>query len=49
LAKVKAEKKTEELKNNAAKTANVALKGLYSLLVCNKISKLEKENERLQR
>ena len=48
LAKVKAEKKTEELKNTAAKTANVALKGLNSLLGNNKISKLEKENERLQ-
>ena len=48
LAKVKAEKKTEELKNTAAKTANVALKGLNSLLGSNKISKLETENERLQ-
>ena len=48
LAKLKAEKKTEELKNTAAKTANVALKGLNSLLGSNKISKLEKENERLQ-
>ena len=48
LAKVKAEKKTEELKNTAAKTANAALKGLNSLLGSNKISKLEKENERLQ-
>ena len=48
LAKVKAEKKTEELKNTAAKTANVALKGLNSFLGSNKISKLEKENERLQ-
>ena len=48
LAKVRAEKKTEELKNTAAKTANVALKGLNSLLGSNKISKLEKENERLQ-
>jgi hypothetical protein len=48
LAKVKAEKKTEELKNTAAKTANVALKGLNSLLGSNKISKLEKENEWLR-
>ncbi|MBQ8712118.1 MAG: plasmid recombination protein [Prevotella sp.] len=48
LAKVKAEKKTVELKNTAAKTANVALKGLNSLLGSNKISKLETENERLQ-
>ena len=48
LAKVKAEKKTEELKNTVAKTANVALKGLNSLLGNNKISKLEKENKRLQ-
>ena len=48
LSKIKSEKKTEELKNTAAKTANVALKGLNSLLGSNKISKLEKENERLQ-
>ena len=48
LAKVKAEKNTEELKNTAAKTANVALKGINSILGSNKISKLEKENERLQ-
>ena len=48
LVKVKAERKTEELKNTAAKTANVALKGINSILGSNKISKLEKENERLQ-
>ena len=48
LAKVKSEKKTEELKNTAAKTATTALKGINSLLGSNKISKLEKENERLQ-
>jgi hypothetical protein len=48
LAKVKAEEKTEELKNTAAKTANVALKGLNSFLGSNKISKLEKENEWLR-
>ena len=48
LSKIKSEKKTEELKNTAAKTATTALKGINSLLGSNKISKLEKENERLQ-
>ena len=48
LSKIKSEKKTEELKNTAAKTATTALKGINSLLSSNKISKLEKENERLQ-
>lgn len=48
LSKIKSEKKTEELKNTAAQTATTALKGINSLLGSNKISKLEKENERLQ-
>ena len=48
LSRIKSEKKTEELKNTAAKTATTALKGINSLLGSNKISKLEKENERLQ-
>ena len=48
LSKIKSEKKTEELKNTAAQTATTALKGINSLLGNNKISKLEKENERLQ-
>ena len=48
LSKIKSEKKTEELKNTAAKTATTALKGINSLLGSNKISRLEKENEQLQ-
>ena len=48
LSRIKSEKKTEELKNTAAQTATTALKGINSLLGSNKISKLEKENERLQ-
>ena len=48
LSKIKSEKKTEELKNTAAQTASTALKGIYSLLGSNKISKLEKENEQLK-
>jgi len=47
-SKIKSEKKTEELKNTAAQTASTALKGIYSLLSSNKISKLEKENEQLK-
>lgn len=48
LSKIKSEKKAEELKNTAAMTATTALKGINSLLGSNKISRLEKENERLQ-
>ena len=48
LSKIKSEKKTEELKNTAAKTATTALKGINSLLGSNKISRLEKENEQLK-
>ena len=47
LSKIKSEKKAEELKNTAAMTATTALKGINSLLGSNKISRLEKENERL--
>ena len=48
LSRIKSEKKTEELKNTAAKTATIALKGINSLLGSNKISRLEKENEQLK-
>lgn len=48
LAKVKSERKTEELKNTVAKTATTALNGINSLLGSNKISRLEKENEQLK-
>ena len=48
LSKIKSEKKTEELKNTAAKTATTALKGINSLLGSNKICRLEKENEQLK-
>ena len=48
LSRIKSEKKTEELKNTAAKTATTALKGINSLLGSNKISRLEKENEQLK-
>ena len=49
LARIKAEAKTEELKNSAAKTATTALNGLNSLLGGNKLSRLEKENAQLHR
>ena len=48
LSRIKSEKKTEELKNTAAKTATTALKGINSLLGSNKICRLEKENEQLK-
>ena len=48
LAKVKSERKTEKLKNTAAKTATTALNGINSLLGSNKISRLEKENVQLK-
>ena len=47
LARIKAEAKTEELKNSATKTATAALNGLNSLLGGNKVSRLEKENAQL--
>ena len=49
LARIKAEAKTEELKNSATKTATTALNGLNSLLGGNKVSRLEKENAQLHR
>ena len=49
LARIKAEAKTEELKNSATKTATAALNGLNSLLSGNKVNRLEKENAQLHR
>ena len=49
LARIKAEAKTEELKNSATKTAAAALNGINSLLGGNKVSRLEKENAQLHR
>ena len=49
LARIKAEAKTEELKNSATKTATAALNGINSLLGGNKVSRLEKENDQLHR
>ena len=49
LARIKAEAKTEELKNSATKTATAALNGINSLLGGNKVSRLEKENAQLQK
>lgn len=45
LTRIKAEAKTEELKNSATKTATAALNGINSLLGGNKISRLEQENK----
>ena len=49
LARIKAEAKTEELKNSATKTATSVLNGVNSLLGGNKVNQLEKENAQLQR
>ena len=49
LARIKAESKTEELKNSATKTATTALNGLNSLLGGNKVNRLEKENAQLRK
>ena len=49
LARIKAETKSEVLKNSAAKTATSVLNGLNSLLGGNKVSRLEKENVQLHR
>ena len=46
---IKAEAKTEELKNSATKTATSVLNGVNSLLGGNKVSRLEKENAQLHR
>lgn len=48
LARIKAETKTEELKNSATKTATSALNGIGSLLGSNKMSRLEAENKQLR-
>ena len=48
LARIRSERKTDELRNTAAKTATTVLKGVNSLLSSNKISRLEAENNRLQ-
>ena len=47
LARIKAETKTVELKNSAAKTATAALNGINSLLGGNKVSRLESDNRQL--
>lgn len=47
LARIKAEAKTVELKNSAARTATAALNGIGSLLGSNKMSRLESENRQL--
>lgn len=47
LARIKAEAKTVELKNSAAKTATAALNGIGSLLGSNKMSRIESENRQL--
>ena len=49
LARIKAEAKTEELKNSATKTATNVLNGVNSLLGGNKVNRLEKENAQLYR
>lgn len=49
LARIKAEAKTEELKNSATKTATSVLNGVNSLLSGNKVSRLKKENAQLHR
>ena len=49
LTRIKAETKTEELKNSATKTATAALNGINSLLGGNKVSRLEKENAQRHR
>ena len=49
LARIKAETKTEELKNSATKTATSVLNGVNSLLGGNKVNRLKKENAQLHR
>ena len=48
LVRIKAEAKTEELKNSATKTATVALNGINYLLGGDKVNRLEKENKELR-
>ena len=47
LVRIRAEAKTEDLKNSATKTAAAALNGINSLLGGNKVSRLEKEKAQL--
>ncbi len=47
LVRIKAEAKTEELKNSATKTATATLNGIRSFLGGNKVNRLEKENKEL--
>ena len=49
LTRIKAETKTEELKNSVTKTVTAALNGINSLLGGNKVNRLEKENAQLRR
>lgn len=49
LSRIKAEAKTEELKNSATKTATSVLNGVNSLLGGSKVNRLEKENAQLHR
>ena len=49
LARIKAEAKTEELRNSATKTATSVLNGVNSLLGGNKVNRLEKENAQLHK
>ena len=49
LARIKAETRTEELKNSATRTATSVLNGMNSLLGGNKVKRLEKENAQLHR
>ena len=43
LARIKAEAKTQELKNSATKTTTSVLNGVNSLLGGNKVNRLERE------
>ena len=49
LSRIKAEAKTEELKNSATKTATSVFNGVNSLLGGNKVNRLEKDNAQLHR
>ena len=49
LSRIKAEAKTEKLKNSATKTAASVFNGVNSLLGGNKVNRLEKENAQLHR
>ena len=49
LARIKAEAKTEELKNSATRAATSVLNGMNSLFGSNKVNRLENENAKLHR